>query len=457
MSNINILKLTEMLNEFNSKDKNMIQAIGDYFTISIEYEIICDIDIIDEPFLETDEEIVRALNYVKNQTMLELSRGMVGERDKGKYKISELKLKQNEQRMFKENNIKGLNKKEIKKLHHDYYTWTWVNYFINKLLDNVDIDNEEKTNKRLNKIYDNKIDDYIVTLVIKNLGYYVYGQNMDWLIDNFQTSFPKFYNKWSTKMKFEFEPDSGDNRILEISPKTYLEGIDQCFEQIDDFYAEFENQNIWKMDNNRTGIHINIGVSDNKIKWNPLKGMLMMSDINRHEKTPYVFKDIAWRMDRMYTKSLLDAINRNLTGEIKSDWDTKDKDILFNLNFRHKKKLSGHKKYLTDNIEKIDIHNIRQTEDFLNSFLIKANKDFYIKEFGIKLVELEDVPGYVEFRYVGGKVGMELLKDKVMYFCYIVYLMTNQEYKKRDYQKKLYKYIQQLKGLLQEKYSSLNE
>lgn len=445
-----IIRLADMLNEFNSKDKELVETMNDYFTVSIEYELVCDVDTMDEPFLETEEEIERALDYVKQQTLLDLSRGMVGKRNKDKYKLPESKLKQNDKRLFDENNVKGLSKKELKELHHHYYTWTWVNYFIDFLLSQVDVDNEKKTKWRIDKKHDNKIDDYIVSLIIKNLDSYVFNQNMDWLIDQFKKTFPKFYKKWASRLKFEFEIDVEETRILEISPRTYLNGLNQCFEQLDDFYSEFSNQDIWKMDNNRTGLHVNIGVSDKNIKWNPIKGMLMMSDMNRKDKIPYVFKDITWRMDKMYTKSLIDAINRNLTGEIESDWDTEDEEELRNLNFRHKRKLAGHKKYLSKNIDKLDLHNITQTEEFLNSFLIKANKDFYIKEFGIKLVELEYEPGYVEFRYVGGEVGKELLKDKVLYFCYIVYLMTNDEYKKRDYHKKLYKYVQQLKGLIQE-------
>lgn len=442
-----IIRLTDVLNEFNSKDRDLIKTMDEYFTISIEYELVCNVDTIDEPFLETDEEIERALDYVKKQTLLDLSRGMVGKRNKEKYKLPESKLKENEKRLSDENNIKKLGKKEIKELHHKYYTWTWVNFLIDYLLSHVDVDNEKKTKKRIDKPYKHKVDDYIVTLVLKNLDCYVFGQNMDWLLTHFKQSFPKFYKKWGNNIKFEFEIDMEETRILEISPITYLSGLNQCFEQLDDFYQEFKNQEIWRMDT-RTGLHVNVGVSHKDIKWNPIKGMLMMSDMNRKDKIPYVFKNITWRMNKMYTKSLLDAINRNLSGELKHDWENADEEELRNLNFRHKKKLAGHKKFLRNNIDKLDLHNIGQTEEFLNGFLLKANKDFYIKELGIKLVELEYEPGYVEFRYVGGEVELELLKDKVLYFCYIVYLMTNEEYKKQDYHKKLYKYVQKIKHLI---------
>ncbi len=80
------------------------------------------------------------------------------------------------------------------------------------------------------------------------------------------------------------------------------------------------------------------------------------------------------------------------------------------------------------------------------------NKDFYIKEFGIKLVEIES--NYVEFRYIGhtkdgtlGGVDKSLAIDKLIYCCYIVYLMTNYEYKRKDYIKRLYKFVEELKTI----------
>lgn len=173
-----------------------------------------------------------------------------------------------------------------------------------------------------------------------------------------------------------------------------------------------------------------------------------MGDANRDQKTPFVFTDIMWRATNRFTQSLLDGIRRNLTGEIEYDYKTRNKEMLWNLGFRHKDRLATHKGYFLDNIEKLDLHNIQEVEDFLNPYLIRANKDFYIKEFGIKLTELEASPGYVEFRYVGGVVGKELFKQKILYFCYIVYLMTSTDYKEKEYHKKLYKYVEDLKNIL---------
>jgi len=237
-------------------------------------------------------------------------------------------------------------------------------------------------------------------------------------------------------------------RILEFSSKTYLKGVEECLEQLDDFYAEFNEQDFWKMDMARTALHVNIGVNQKKVDWNPIKGLVMMGDVNRSKKTPFVFSDIMWRLNNRFTKSLLDGIKKNLSGEIEKDYLTKDPDAIWDLEFRHRERLAKHKEYIKQNIDKLDLHNIKQVEDFINPYLIAANKDFYIKEFGVKLVELENDPGYVEFRYVGGIVGKDLFKDKILYFCYIVYLMTNKEYKEKEYHKKLYKFVEDIKQII---------
>ena len=86
-------------------------------------------------------------------------------------------------------------------------------------------------------------------------------------------------------------------------------------------------------------------------------------------------------------------------------------------------------------------------EDYLNPFIIQANQDFYIKEFGMKLTETDK--NYVEFRYVGGgNVSEQLMLEKMQYFCYITYLMTNPEFKRKEYLKKLYVFVDKLKSHL---------
>lgn len=440
-----IYSFSDFLLEFKKTDIDLIKKLDDYFTISIEYELVANFDIMDEPPIE---DIERTLKFVKNQVLLDLSRGKLGYRFIDEYKLTKKKLEENEERMFRENpTAKTFNKNKLLKLHQKYITWTWVNYFIDFLLKKVDVDDEDITDKRLNRAWETDTDDYIASLVINSVDMFVYKQNLGFLIDNLKKYLPNFYKNYSDTFKYEIESDVDKQRILEFSSKSYIKGLNSCFKQINDFYDEFEKQDFWIM-NERTALHVNIGVKDQDIKWNPIKGLLLMSDMNRNKKTPFVFTNIMWRLTNRFTQSLLDAIKRNLTGEIEQDYKTKDKTVRHNLEFRHKDRLATHKNYILQNLDKLDIHDIKKTENFLNKFLIMASKDFYIKEFGVKLLELENKPGYVEFRYVGGDVNRKLFLEKILYFCYIVYLMTNEDYKKEQYHKRLYKYIEYLKELL---------
>jgi hypothetical protein len=446
-----IINYNNFLNEeFNKKDKEFIKEMSDHFTISIEYELVADFDIDDEPYLETEKEINRGLGFVRDQVLLDMSRGKIGYRFDDSYKLPKKKLEENEKRMFAENDTKKMGKRALMNLHQKYVTWTWVDYFLNCLIDLIDIDDEDVTDRRINKAWKTDIDDYIATLVLKNAQMQIYSQNMGFLIDKFKEHMPAFYKKYHRTFKYELEGDPDKKRILEFSSKKYLGSLNECFEQLDDFYDEFDRQDFWKMDMRRTALHVNIGVNDPRLEWNPLKGLMIMSDMNRDKKAPFVFTDVMWRLNNRFTKSLLDGIRRNLTGEIEQDYLTTDPELLWNLEFRHKDRLETHRDYISQNVDKLDLHDIKGVENFLNPFLIRANKDFYIKEFGVKLVELEQKHGYVEFRYVGGEVGKELFKDKILYFCYIIYCMTDKEYKNIEYHKRLYKFVEDIKSIVSE-------
>ena len=47
----------------------------------------------------------------------------------------------------------------------------------------------------------------------------------------------------------------------------------------------------------------------------------------------------------------------------------------------------------------------------------------------------------MEYRYVGGEISRDIVLEKTKYFAYITYLMMDKDYKKMDYYKKLYKFI----------------
>ena len=78
----------------------------------------------------------------------------------------------------------------------------------------------------------------------------------------------------------------------------------------------------------------------------------------------------------------------------------------------------------------------------LDLFLTKKVNDIGFKNLGFNITKLSS--DYVEFRYAGGDIPKEVLIDKVKYCAFVVYCMTNPEYKKREYTKKLYKFIDTL-------------
>jgi len=85
-------------------------------------------------------------------------------------------------------------------------------------------------------------------------------------------------------------------------------------------------------------------------------------------------------------------------------------------------------------------------EDRCNKFLdekVKGTKfGILLREKTVKGVEKK----YIEFRYVGNVVTEDVVLDKLLYFSYISYLMSNPEFKKIQYYKKLYKLYEFMLG-----------
>ena len=72
--------------------------------------------------------------------------------------------------------------------------------------------------------------------------------------------------------------------------------------------------------------------------------------------------------------------------------------------------------------------------------MLRILKEQGYKHFALNLVHLSDLH-YVEFRHVGGDVKKDLLIEKLIFFAYISLLMTDVNYKRKQYQKKLYKFV----------------
>jgi hypothetical protein len=498
-----------LINEFNQQDKEVIRRLDDYFTIAIEYEICSKEDPEEEPAPDEEPAIENAIA----QTMLDLKRGKtLGAYGFAEVKWDETKFRENEKSMLDNTpNFDSLTNKKKKTLHKEYKTWTWFQSFLDELTSLIDFDDQIETAENLDEDnFDDDLEKIIANRFSYNIQLFGFMQNIEYLKEKAEEHLPNFWKNWSHTFKYELEGDVDKQRILELSPKTYVKGISQGIKQLEDFYNDFENQDYWYF-NNRTALHINVGVTS-KVRWNPIKGLLLMGDYGREEKeqmgkTPYVFKGIEWRYGNRFTGSLIDAIKKNLKGEmmyqysdieskevktgdierdkvqaqidamydeiksLKAEMSTKSKidkkavkqqiaeiedkiaktkPVIWNLDIRNREEIAKHPESLKQHKDLLDLKDVKAFEDYFNEFLIKANKDFYIKEFGIKLTEIDK--NYVEFRYVGttiadnlGGVDKQMMIDKMYYFCYIVYLMTNDDYKKREYYKKLFKLTDEIK------------
>lgn len=229
------------------------------------------------------------------------------------------------------------------------------------------------------------------------------SDNIDYLSGKVEEHLPKFANKWWELLKFEL--DTTLKRGVEFSLLTYINGIDKAIEMIDDFYTEFETQDYWYM-SERTGIHINIGVNY-KADWNILKGFLMISDEGEQS---FTFKDMEWRQKSTYTKTFLPQLRKDIESE--------------------KGKLMKHAHF----------NDLKKLEKFFGDYILKKLEKHGYKNYGFNITRIKSL-NYVEFRYPGGKISKDILIGKLYYFCYVVYLMTNEGYKRKEYLKKLYKFI----------------
>ena len=283
---------------------------------------------------------------------------------------------------------------------------------VDEILDNLEPSDKETKKKDVNK---NIIMTYLYTIVsdyfeneddeeeYEDEG--IHFEGLEYMEEKVEEHLPNLYKKYGKELKYEF--DSSLLRGVEFSFKNYITKLTEGITMLDIFFEDFNKQDYFFM-NERTSIHINLGYIDEDTEFNALKGVVMLSDVSKSD-VPFVFKDMTWRMNNHFCGSIVTALK-----SMKVDWN------------------------------KIDIHDIKNTEKFFNKKFEKLIEIYGAKAFGVNLSRLFN-DGYAEFRYVGGKVNKDLMIDKLLYFAFITYLMAS-DYKDKEYQKKLYKFIEELKG-----------
>ena len=337
------------LYEFNKKDINILKNIGNHFTISYEFELETDDEKLEVP--ENEEQIVVT---IKTLVMEQLT--------KEKFPFTEKTIDKILQNI---------------PIYPDDYEGdeNYIALVVSEIYDDEMVDFGEESD-------DDEIDNFLS-----------YGEKQ------VEKYLPNFYDKYHNDLKFEI--DNTLNRGIEFSPKTYIVSLNEGIKMLELFYNDFEKQKYWKM-NDKTSIHINIGLTDKNHVWNLAKGIIMLKDYDTN-KIPYVYKDMEYRQDTLFTKSLIEPVKKH---------------------------------FIENKPEKFVVEEIEQ---IINDIVEETFKSIGTKTYAINMHNIMKYD-YAEFRYIGGEVTKEIVLNKLMFFCYIVYLMTS-DYKEQDYHKKLYKFV----------------
>ena len=359
-----IKDFTQFITEVHGSKLRIFQdpIISNLFTTSIEIEMETESKE-DSEIEYTEEEISEILSIIKKSVIKELGR------------LKDFKMTKTTQKFI--NDI-------LKEVFSEY--------------DDIDYI-EEILNPRQFK---DKIKKLIVKLIYPQVITYFFSDNLSYLTNKFNQELPNFSRKWSNQFKFEI--DNTLDRGLEFSNKSYFSNIEELTDCIRDFYSDFNQQKFWIF-NDKTGIHINIGLK-NKSDFNIIKGILFLDD---EGESPFVFKNMEWRQKSKFTKSIKDEL-------------TKLKPLLRKC------------------FKKLHQNKIEEVETLLNDKLVKILYEKGYKNYGLNLLNIE-TQNYIEFRYPGGKVDEKTLIDKILYFSYIIYMMTNKELDKKEYQRKLYLFL----------------
>lgn len=352
-----------LFEEVNPKDISFIESeLDNYFTVAFEFEIeTLDRSNIKTKFKDIDEDSI--------DDIIEI--------------------------VYKDMSIRKKSEKELV----SNLMYTLYDYVESKSIDLETFENMFDLNK-----YETEREKEIIEHLRNSIKSFVYEENYAYLKRMVKSHMPNFVRKWNRKI--DFVGDATLERGIEIKPKTYIPSLSESIEMINDFYNDLEKQDYWHF-SERTGIHINIG-SNQKVSWNPIKGLLILNDFSDKDSTPYTFKDMTWRMNNKFCGSLIPYLRE--------------------LNERERKM-----------IKEININNLEESEEILNNFLTKKVNQIGFKNLGFNITKLSD--NYCEFRYAGGVIQKEVLIEKVKYFAFVVYCMTNPEYKRKEYIKKLYKFI----------------
>ena len=244
---------------------------------------------------------------------------------------------------------------------------------------------------------------------------------------------PNFYRKYAHLLSFK--KDGSLSSGIEMAHQTYFESLEEAFQFLDVFYKDYDDQSNFYMSSN-TGLHTNISMrvpgkrgkqEASADEFNLMKALLFLSEPKsegqRDAKVYAAFKGIESR------------INSGWTGELKHKFIGKIETILKDIMYGKKQNPMSREATVAQFVE-----TLREPDNYiidsLNGLIKQVATGIGRCSLGFNVTYVDERE-YIEFRYPGHDVTKEVLKELTLYYCYIVKLSLEKEYKDLEYKKKL--------------------
>jgi len=258
----------------------------------------------------------------------------------------------------------------------------------------------------------------------------------DHLMIEFKKNFPTFYKRYKNiiEIKNDITLVTGSIEIIINKEKIYLDSLDDAIEYLNVFYYDYSNINKRFFFTDRTGLHINISVKNkNKNDYNVVKGLLFLND-------DLVFKDNISRMNSNWCRSVKKEFIEYIKYKKYSYHVSPGKVKRYNDLDKKTNLVSDLNSVLFNNFD------LKKIEKTFNKIMFDFVNIYGKKQLGFNIYNLKEFD-YIEFRYSGQNISKNTLISKLLYYCYITYLMTS-DYKNKEYYRKLSGFVERIKQKL---------
>lgn len=228
---------------------------------------------------------------------------------------------------------------------------------------------------------------------------------------------PRFYAKYRNILEVERDVSLENGFEMKVNEKyVYLSGINAAFEFLDTFFKDFDDQDMFSF-HSTTGLHTNIGYVNKETGKQIDETFSMMKALfaTNHEYALSAFMDRGG-----YAEDIKPRVKEIFSDEITTQ------RIKNNL---HKKEVES---------------TLMDVVSYYDEVLKKTISTEYDRNVGFNIEKLKDYK-YIEFRYPGGaEIEKDELKEKVLYYCYIVKQGVDKEFKQADFFSKFIAFNQKL-------------